>query len=351
MLYDHETLLNQQTVFSAISRANFVAQNNVRTAFFKARVSATVQVTVAGTLIRNDGSVLGLFTRGGLQQGSDDQINFDLRMLRKVAEAFAYSPLASRRLSTAEVVAKGTFNLFDEVVIPCSMPGTSSPSQTEFRERNPQNVLNVFFQQAPAPILTDGTIVVTNLAVTVTQVYDQDVNTRPVFVPYFDTVELPINGAIANGRLDLRASDFIAALIIQQDTANLGEVADIINAYAYRGDGTDIVGPAQVPWLHMVDGQGWQLGTGNQNRYQLAGDTAAVPNFITATKSTDLYNHIKQGRLSALLAPNSIPNLRLEVNAQPSVVAGAVGSVVRVGRLMYRRDPVVCTPDIPFPVI
>ena len=351
MLYDKETLLNQQSVFSRIARANWIALNNVRTSYFKVRVSADVTVTVAGTLIRNGGSVLGFFTRAGLQQGSQDQINMDLRMLRHLSEALNYSSLGSRRLSVAEVVAKGTFTLFDEVVIPCSMPGTISLSQTAFREQNPQNVLNVFFQQAPTDILTDGTFTVANLAITVSQVYDENIGERPVFVPFFDAIEFPVTASVPSGRIDLRASDYIAALLIQEDTANVGEVSDIITSFAYRGDGTEIIGPPQIPWLHMVDGQGWQSGAGSQNRYQVAGDTAGVPQFVSQLKSWLFYNHIKQGRLSGLLAPNTIANLRLEANAAPTAVAGATGSLIRVGRVMYRRDQVVCTPEIPFPVV
>ena len=92
-LRDKETLLPQIAPFSTQSRALFQAQNAVRTKYFKARVSATVQVTVAGTLVRNDGSVLGLFTVAGIQQGSKDQIGCGLRLLRHLSEAFTSSPL------------------------------------------------------------------------------------------------------------------------------------------------------------------------------------------------------------------------------------------------------------------
>ena len=350
MLLDKLTSAPQQAALGVNQRATFILQNNKRTRWIRVRIAGTVTITVAGTLVRNGGSILGAISRIGFSQGSQDQVNWDARLLRHLSEYVAGANLPNRRLSVAEVVAKGTFNLFEEVLIPCACPNGANPSETYFRENNPQNVLSVFIQQAPTTVLTDGTFTLDSISASVTQVYDDNIGELPLFVPYFDTVELAIAGAITTGRVDLRASDFIAGIMVQQD-CSLGEVADVVNALAYRADGVDIIGPNQVGWNDLVDGMAFEsAGSGLAQRAAFAGTTAGVPNIIDAQRSWFYWQHIKNGRLSALLPPNQLPNLRLEVNAQPTALAGATGSVVRVGRVMYRRDLAVCAPELPFDV-
>src|SRR5690606_22457277 len=157
---------------------------------------------------------------------------------------------------------------------------------------------------------------------------DERIGSRPKLVPFYDLVELAIPGAAANARVDLRGSAFLQGLIVQQD-CSLGEVADIITSLAYRGDGLEIIGPAQVPWDHLVDSMPEMSGAaGPSVRFSVAGDTAGVPNFVTAQRSWYWYNHLKNGLLSALLPPTEAPNLRLEMTVAPTALAGAASSTV-----------------------
>jgi hypothetical protein len=339
-LRDKISTLSQQAPFSPNKRATWVGQNNKRTRMVKLRISADVEVTVAGTLVLNDGSVLSLLDSIGLQQGSEDMVNFDARMLRHYAEFGASSRIPARRLTAAEAAAKATYSLFEEVYMALAYPFAASRFETLFKELNPQNQLTVWIQQGPAGVanLTDATCTVTNLAADVVQIYDEDVSKLPLFVPYLDVVQFPVSGAIANGRIDLRGSDYLAAIVVQTDS-DKGEQADIINSLAYRGDGVDIIGPEKVTWLQLVDGMP-----------QESGGAGSALNIATAPKAWFVYNHIKDGRLSALIPPNQIPNLRLEVNAQPTAFAGATSTTIRVGRVQYRRDLRVCDPVLPFPV-
>ena len=151
----------QQATFGTTQRATFILQNNKRTRGIRIRISGTVTNAVAGTLVRNGGSILGAISRIGFSQGSTDQVNFDARMLRHLSEYISGANLPARRLSVAEVVAKGAFDLFEEVIIPCACPGSANLSESYFKENNPQNILNVFIQQAPALIISDAAFTLT----------------------------------------------------------------------------------------------------------------------------------------------------------------------------------------------
>lgn len=338
MLQDKLTVAAPQMAISPLIRANFILENNKRSRVAKVRVTGLLTVTTIGTLIRNLGSVLGAIATIGLQQGSYDQVNVDARLLRHYSEYNADGPIPAVRLTVAQAGALGAYPLMEEVYMAFANPWTASPSETYFKEDNVNNQLQVFIQQGPAGIaqITDALGTLTLVSAVVTQVYDEQIGLLPLFVPFLDTVEVPVPGPAQNLRLDLKGSDYLAMLIFQQDTS-LGEVADIINSMTVIGDGINILGQQQIPWTALVDGMVYESGG--------AGSALA-----SGIKSWFAWNFVKSGRLSSMLPPNSIPNLRALFNAQPSALAGSAGSTIRALRVWYRRDMVVCQPVLPFDV-
>lgn len=340
MLLDKLAEIQAQNPFIAGRRTNFVSQNNKRTRLYKVEIAQDLTVTTVGTVVYNGGSLLGAYDFIGVQQGSQDQVNFDARLLRHWTEFSAQGPVPCRRLTAAQAAAKATYPLFETVYINLADQFAASPSETYFKENNINNQLNAFIQLSTARLtaISDAVYTLTDPVVTITQVFDENIGNLPLFVPYFDMVEYQVNSAQSQARIDLRASDYIAAIVIQCDT-NKGEQDDVIEQLAYRGDGVDIIGPAMVPWNSLVDGMASE--SGGAGAALLAADY---------DRTWYAYNHIKSGRLSALLPPNVIPNLRLEVKCAPSAAAGVTSTTIRVGRIMYRRDPKVCAPELPFPV-
>lgn len=338
MLQDKLTVAAPQMAISPLVRANFILENNKRSRVAKVRLTGLLTVTTPGTLIRNLGSLLGAIATIGLQQGSYDQINVDARLLRHYSEYNADGPIPAVRLTVAQAGAAAAYPLMEEVYMAFANPWTASPSETYFKEDNVNNQLQVFVQQGPAGIaqITDALGTLTLVSAVVTQVYDEQIGLLPLFVPFLDTVEVPVPGPAANLRLDLKGSDYLAMLIFQQDTS-LGEVADIINSMTVIGDGINILGQQQIAWTALVDGMVYESG----------GAGAALQ---TGIKSWFAWNFIKSGRLSSMLPPNSIPNLRALFNCQPSALAGSAGSTIRALRVWYRRDMVVCQPVLPFDV-
>lgn len=336
MLQDKLSLASAVQAISPLARSNYKLENNKRTRTVKVRLTGLLTVTVAGTLVRNQGSLLGAIASMGIQQGSDDQVNIDARALRHYAELVVDGPIPATRLTAAQAAAPGAYPLVEEVYIPLAYPFSASPSETYFKEDNVNNTLQAFIQQGPAGTaqITDATATLTLVSAVVTQIFDDQIGLLPLFVPMIDTVDVNVSGASGNLRLDLQGSDYLAALIVQQDT-DLGEVADIINSLTILGDSVPIIGPQQVPWTALVDGMVMESG----------GAGSAIQSGI---RSWFGWSFVKSGRLSSMIPPNSIPNLRVLFNCQPS--ATGTSSLIRVSRIWYQRDLVVCNPILPFAI-
>ena len=279
-------------------------------------IGATVQISVAAaTAIRNRGSVLALFNKGGIDENGVNKWEADMRALGYVSESYRPSASAPKRLTS---VAVGTYQLEEQVVLGFEHPFAANPRETQFRELLSNAALRVFadYTGDASKILQAGgaTVAITAPYVRVQQVYDQAESSLPLFIPQVEEVIVPIGQAVTDLAIPLGIDHTIRALTIQQDTATVGEVADIISKLQLRGDNRFYIGTdGPVPFSDLVAAQNLERG----------GDVVA----------NGAYLHIdmqEQGRLSKTWSKRQDNNLRLVVSAQPSVVAGAGASSIRI---------------------
>ena len=305
-------------------RAATTAENNVRTERYNMRVRGQVDITAAGTGLRNRGSILAAITDTGFSDGGTDKVVIDARLNRFVAEQFSPSPLSFTRLAAAGVQA--ATQLEEIMPIMLSAPRTINAGDTKYVEVNKQSQLQVFI--TPLRLITrlaaGGALVgtVTNLTVTVEQIFDQLTTVAPWLTAYVRQIVQDVAGANPALKIDLRGSRYVRGLAIQQDT-NEGEVADIINELVLRGDNASILGDRGIPFRDLVLAQGYENG-------------GAIPDGYL------LHDFCNYARLTASWNPNQDTNLRIEAGVQPSV--GNTGSKIRVAMLEYERTAVTADP-------
>lgn len=304
--------------------------NNVRSKLLRLRYTLGVNITVAGTGIKNRGSLLGAFTEGGLAEAGTDRINLDPRLMSRLSNFFGLQPNPSTRLANANIQ---NVTLSEEIILPLSHPYAARPQESFYVEADIKNTLEAFstYNGLATNIVTGGTVALSNPTVTVNQDHDVQVGQRPAVDIYVRQVTQQVSGANTALEVDLKGSRFLAGIIVQQDT-NVGEQTDIINSLVFRGDGYDIIGPTFVPFTELVQGQAYQSGGADLDG------------------ASWMYNFIKSGRMSTMLHPAMLSNLRLEVNCQPSAAAGATSSLIRVALIEYERRPGVTSADMPFQV-
>ena len=309
-------------------RVNTTAENNVRTERVNLRVRGQVDITVAGTGLRNRGSILAAITDAGWNDGGTDKIVVDARLNRFVAEQFSPSALPFVRLAGAGVAVS---QLEEIMPIMLSAPRTINAGDTKYVEVNKQNQLNVFitplrsiFRLAAGGALA-GTI--TNLTVTVEQIFDQLTTIAPWLTAYTRQIVQDVAGTNPALKIDLRGSRYVRALAIQQDT-NEGEVSDIINELVLRGDNAAILGDRGIPFRDLQQAQAYENG-------------GALPDGYL------LHDFCNYARLTASWNPNQDTNLRIEAGVQPSV--GNTGSKIRVAMMEYERTAVTADP-MPFQI-
>lgn len=316
------------------TRQRSPVENNKRTERFNLRVTGQVDITVAGTGLRNRGSILAAITDLGFEDGGADKVVADARMQRAYAEFMSRSVLPAARLGGAGVQAATLLNEIVPVFL--SSPGSVDPNETKYVEVNKQSALNVFItpQRLIGRLVAGApTGTVTNLAVTLEQVYD-DLTEAPYTTIYQRQIVQNVNAANAALRVDLRGSRYIRGLIIQQDT-DIGEVGDIINSLVLRGDANSMIGDAAVPLRDLIDA----------GQIEYGGATA----FVQTNGAYTFVDFQRYGRISSWWNPYQDTNMRLELNVQPSVTGGAAASFVRVGVIEYERTAVTA-PTIPFTI-
>lgn len=303
------------------------ADNNVRTERLNFRLTGQIDITVAGTGIVNRGSLAAALSEIGFSDGGTDIIVLDGRMARQIAEILAPSALPAIRLAGAGIQAA---TLLEEIVpIFFSAYRTANPNETKWVEVNKQlqqqpfiNPLRLITRLATGPALA-GTV--TNLVANVEQVYDEMVGIPPWISPFVRQVTQDVTGANANLRIDLRGTRYCRGIMIQQDTSGIGEVADIINGVILRGDKKSLIGDGAVPFRDLQQAQAIEYGG------------AIPPGYLWI-------DFARYGRLSTLWNPNQDTNLRLELNVQPSVTAGAVSSLIRVAMVEYEQTAATALP-------
>jgi len=301
-------------------RATTNGDNNKRTERYQLRVTASVTPLAVVGVNRNKGSVLSLLTDIGFNDGGTDKIVVDARLARFIAEALAPSALPATRLDATSAVLQA---LEETVPLWMSAVGTGNPNETKYVEVNKQLQQQVFVTPLRlASRITSGAggATITGLTINVEQVYDDLVGVPPWLSPYTRQVVQDVSGANAALKVDLRGSRFIRGIAIQQDS-DAGEVSDIINSLVMRGDRDTYIGQQAIPLRDLILGNAVEQGGA-----------------ISTTPAGYLWiDFARYGRLSTMWNPYQDTNLRLELNVQPSVTAGATNSKVRVAIVEYER--------------
>jgi hypothetical protein len=333
--------VNPRTAIAGVAGQRVFSRliNGVQSHYIQLHTTMTISITTAVTRIRNKGSAWASWEFIGLDENGRDRCLMDGRVLRYMAEVFAPSALAATRLTTT-----GTqlLTLEESARLWFAHPLAAAPAETVFKERDPRQTLQLFAQlradSGTSELVTGGGITVnTTSAIDIEHGYDDVTGELPVFIPSIRQQIVPV--ASANTQLTefIKTSNFIRAIIIQQDSDE-GEVGDIINALALRADGDDIIGPGQAKWIDLIRGQEAEFGG--------AVFTTGLANGGNAYLAI---NFQQNGRLANVVSP-ALLNLRLEMNVSTSAQTGATNSKVRITIYELERVAGLVTDKIPFAV-
>lgn len=312
-------------------------QRAVRTYELEYRVRGTV--TLAGgpaTAILNGGSILAAFLRLGTDENGTRWIDVDPLLAYIYHQMMTQQDTAKNRVRLTNP-ANGAYDLEESVFLPFAGVGTAVPSETLYLERDARKNFSAFVTQGPVSVAgtlvqTPGTAVLSNVSVSVTQRYDTDRSDGTILLPSMRQEEKQITGVSTEFPFKLESEKYLQGLIVQQWTTGAGEVADIINSLALRADGWDGIGPSLVGYEEL------------QARAQLefSGSVVERGNLPIWFR--------KGGRLSNVLNPNALANLRLLLNCQPSATVGAGTSIVRVCYLELERVPGLTAATVPYQI-
>jgi hypothetical protein len=321
-------------VANQITRTGLIKK--VRTLMLEFRLRATV--TLAGgpaTAILNGGSVWSAFESIGIDENGARFVDADPRILQVAHQMVAPRDTDHGRVRLTNP-ANGAYVLEESVFLAFSNLQQAGPVETAYMERNPQQSFEAFVRRrgdslANILVQTPGTAVISGITVDVVQRYDLERNKKVNFIPQYRTVEQVIAGASTRLPFKIDTGAYLQGVIFQQDTSGAGEVLDIISGLALRSDSRDFIGPDQAGYENLQA----------LVQMEFAGDCV----------SRGYYPHYfrKGGRLSNIVNVNSLANFRAELNALPSVTAGAGTSTVRA--LLLELVPVPGLTEAPrFPV-
>lgn len=310
----------------------------VRTYIVELRVRLTV--TLAGgpaTAILNGGTPWAVFERAGLDENGTRRVDVDPRLIALWTAMFVGQDIDKGRVRQTSL-ADGAYNLEETIFLAFSGYPVAGPSETLFLERNVANAFSAFVKlntlnAAGKIVATGGTAVVSAVQVDVVQRYDWNRAARTILLPVVRQDEMQVNGTSAEFLFKIQSERYLQGLIVQQDTTGAGEVDDIITSLALRADGRDIYGPDLVPYRDL----------------QLLAQSEFASDEVVTRGNLPIWFR-KGGRLSNILNPNTLSNLRLVMNVTPSVVAGAGTSNIRVALLELERVPGLTADTVPFEV-
>ena len=306
-------------------------QSGVRTHAVRLTISQLLDITADASSLRNRGSVLGLFDEVGVFVDGEDRFLADPRSLRALNEAFSVSALPHTR--QVDLTAAATaLTLTETIEIPMAYPRGAKPEETAFLERDIRQEMQVFvkYNGNAAKVVGGGTVgALAAPTIRVTQLYDSLRAELPLLRPAMRQIVRSVSAANTQEEIHIRGARYIGAIVIQQDS-DIGEVSDIINSIALYGD----EGRAIIPQpLNLAAAVG-------QAAFDAGGDLSSRSYFVL--------NFIRSGRLSHLLHPGAYNNLRLVLDVQPSVTAGATNSRVRVTLYEFDRDTELTSAELPF---
>jgi len=312
-------------------RAKTSAENNKRTERHNLTVTGQVDVTVAGTGLRNRGSILAAITDLGFIDGGADKVVLDARLARFIAEAMSPSALPATRLGGPGVQAATL--LRETVPLWLASPRSLNLNESKYVEVNKQLAQEIFVTplRTAARLLAGApTATITNLQVSIEQVYDDLVGVPPILSSYVRQITQDVSGANPALKVDLRGNRFIRGIAIQQDT-DAGEVTDIINGLVLRGDNQAIYGDRAIPFRDLVE----------HSQEEYGGAVVAQLGYL-------FIDFQRYGRMVSLWNPNQDTNLRLELDVQPSV--GNTSSKVRVALWEMERTAATLQGDLPYAI-
>jgi hypothetical protein len=255
-------------------------------------------------------------------------------MLRYISEMFAPSPLTAIRADTPVAL----YHLEESAVIWFSHPLTAAPQETAYRELDARRLLQVFARMVAAPgavlnarLFTVGgaTVTISNVSISVTQLYDDRSPDLPVFIPTVRQITEPITGANPEQQIWIKTPQFIRGIVIQQD-ADEGERADILTSFALRGDYRDIIGPRQQ---NLDDLQ-------HYSEFEQGG-------LVLSNQAYVGLNFQRAGKLSNVINPADDVNLRIEANVAPGA---GTNPLLRIALLELERTTGLVSETIPFPI-
>ncbi len=321
-----------EQVFSRLVNA---VQSNFITLIF------TATLTIAGAAaaaVYNRGSIMAAYDEIGIDENGTTRHIYDGRVLRFISEMAAPSALSAVRCPSSGAI--GVYNLEEACRIYFAHPFAAVPRETSYLERDVKQVFSVYAKLKQnavnfiAPAGGGGTSVLTNVNIRVTHGYDASEEARPFFVPTVTQQIVDVPGVNDTLTEYIKTSHSLRGMVVSQDTTTKGEVADIINSLALKGDFHNIIGPKQVAWNDLCLESEFEFGGA-----VLVGNRAHLG-----------INFQEHGKLSNVLNPNQDNNLRFEFNVQPSALAGAGTSRIRITRLNLERDPAIVDPTLPIPV-
>lgn len=310
-------------------------ENGRRTNRINLGCTLGINVTVAGAGVRNNGSLLGAWDEVGMVEGGKEVVVLDARAAHHLGLFFAGSNVRSTRLAGAGVQ---NITARENIVLHLAHPTAAKQEESVFTERNVNNKLQVFakYNGLAANIVSGGTVALTAPQITVTQDLDEMRGTPPAVNIHIRQLNEEITAANPQKKIDLTGERFLAGILVQQDAGTVGEVSDIINSLVFRGDGNDIIGPGKVSWADLTDFMSDQSGGAGHD--------------LTWGRSWWAYNFVNHGRMSAMLNPDELKNLRLEVDCQPTAAAGATSSNIRVIIVEYERRQGITAAEMGFSV-
>lgn len=302
----------------------------------------------AGPVIINRGSLAAAF-QFFLNENGTDTWQQDGRIAAFVMQMLSPDNVQPNLRLTS--TANGAYQLKERICLYAVSPIAAVPRETAYMEADPRQrfELQAALNANPvAQIATGVTATLTGVTFSVTQDYVANETNLPQLRPRIREQIETITGANPAYPSYIRTNNRIRGIIIQQDTVGAGEVSDIINSLAVRGDNGDLIGPQPIPMDDLAAMQELEFGGAVYNG---AAGAPTSPNPANGAYLAFYYQ--KHGRLNSVLYPwRDYTNFRIEFNCQPSVTAGATSSQIRLQILeLERPSPVagrnLVTPDLP----
>lgn len=304
----------------------------------------TGTLTIAGAAAiasLNDGSLMGAVEEVQVIDNGRPVVRMTGMELLAFNEHLRGPRPGSTRLTA---FAAAAYPLREVVSVPFSWPDAIVPTEVGLRQRAPDTKLTVTIKLKSMD--AEGTIVVNGVGGTATlsdvqaEVNQEAVfgNLLPVAIPeVLASQTVPINGVSANLRIPLDTPDTIRAILLYGSTANRGDVSDIITGVSLRTDQADFFGSSgKMPFRTLVDILADDAASSISS---LGGFSAVAGASAGGVYALIDFQRLASGRLTQLLGKGFGTNLRFEVSAQPSGVAGATGSSVRALLYTVQRVP------------